>query len=146
MAKKIFRGPGDRQPKTISLPVAGAYFPGSFVTSDGSEFTQATTGEARVLLLNNQEYKDQSVTTAYTSGDTADAFRLEPEMEFQARAAAATYVHGDPLTINASGILAAAAAGDLVVAYYDGAGETLAATALVDVVWANNAFIMPASA
>lgn len=137
MSNVIYRGPIEREPQTVNLPVAGAYLPGIFVTSNGSTLTLAAAGTGRLFLLSNRRFYDQGLATAYISGETGVAYRLRPDDEFQARAAAATLAVGDPLTVNASGQLAAPAAGQVVVAYANEAG-TFAANDLVDVVVANS--------
>ena len=50
----------------------------------------------------------------------------------------ATYSRGQELTIAASGRLAAAASGNIVVAHYDDTTLTKTAGALADVVWSNH--------
>lgn len=122
--------------QTISLPVAAALFPGQFVLSDGEEFTLATTGFGRLLLLNNRRFYDQTDVDQYEVDETAVAYRLEVEQEYRARLVIGTYAHGDPLTVGPAGLLAATT-GDLIIAYYDGPGETLAAVTLADIVIAN---------
>lgn len=138
MANTIYRGPANRSPRTISdKTVAAALLPGTAVFV-GTTLTQATAvSGGRLALLSNREFFDQSDTTAYASGDTGVAYRLEPEMEVQWAMAAGTYTLGQELTVAASGRLAAAASTNVVVAYYDQAGATLAAGALADVVIAN---------
>lgn len=140
----IFRGPITHQPRTINKPVAGAYLPGTFVEDTATTLAQITTALAkRPLLLMNMEFKDQDVATAYTSGDTGIGLELEPGMIVQARVAAATYAKGAPLTIAASGRLAAATAGTVVVAFFDDTPGAKAAGDLVDVVIANS-YTVPA--
>lgn len=138
MANTIYRGPANRAPRTISdKTVAAALLPGTAVFV-GTTLTQATAvSGGRLALLSNRDYYDQSVTTAYASGDTGVAYRLEPEMEVQWAMAAGTYTLGQELTVSASGRLTAAASTNVVVAHYDQAGATLAAGALADVVIAN---------
>lgn len=134
----IFRGPTEKQPITKSLPVAGAYLPGTFVEETATQLVQITTALAkRPLLLANREFYDQTVTTAYASGDTGVAFEIEPGMVFQAAMAAATYAKGAPLTIGAAGRLTAATTGTIVVAFYDGTVGAVLAGALQDVIIAN---------
>lgn len=140
----IFRGPIDRQPVTVNKPVTGALLPGTFVENTGSALAQITTGLAkRPLILANVDFKDQDIATAYVSGDTGVALELEPGMRIQARVAAATYAVGAPLTIAASGRLAAATAGTLVVAWFDDTAGAKSAGDLVDVIIANS-YIVPA--
>lgn len=138
MANTIYRGPSTRQPLTVNLPVAGAYVPGTFVSSDLSELTQITSAAGNdYLILSNVDFYTQTATDAYTSGDTAVAYKPEPQMEVQASMAAATYAYGDELTIAASGRLAAATSGDMVVAFFDQAGGAVTAGALADVRFCN---------
>lgn len=140
----IFRGPTEKQPITKSLPVAGAYLPGVFVEDTGTTLALITTALAkRPLLLSNREFYDHPLATAYASGDTGVAYELEPGMVFQARVAAATYAKGAPLTIAASGYLAAATAGTVVVAFFDDVAGAKSAGDLVDVVIANS-YTVPA--
>lgn len=138
VANVIYRGPIEREPETINLPVAGAYLPGIFVKASATQLTQATAGTGRNMLLSNRRFYDQDLNTAYASGDTGVAYRLQPDDEFQAQFAAGTYAKGDELTIDANGRLAAAAATNVVVAFYDGAGATLTAGDLDDIVIANS--------
>lgn len=134
----IYRGPTRKQAETVNLPVAGAYTPGVFVTSDGSTLTIAAAADAlnEVLLLANVEFSNQTITTAYTSGDTGVAYQVQPGETYQAQMAAATYAVGDPLTIDANGRLAAAGLDAAIVAYCQQAG-TFSAGDLADVVIAN---------
>lgn len=139
MANSVYRGSARKQPETVNLPVSGAYLPATFVESTGSALTQITTAvDKRPLLLGNRDFYSQDITTAYTSGETGVAYKLEPGMEVQAAMAAGTYAYGAPLTVAASGRLAAATAGAVVVAWYDQAGATLSAGDLADVVIANS--------
>ncbi|WP_299311883.1 hypothetical protein, partial [uncultured Halomonas sp.] len=135
-------GPIAREPQTINLPVAGAYTPGIFVTSDGSQLTQATGPDERLFLLSNRRFYDQGPDTAYAAGETGVAYRVEGDQEYTAQFAAGTYAKGDPLTVDSNGQLASAASGSvLVVAYYDGAGATLTAGDRDDIVIATNPHI-----
>lgn len=140
----IYRGPIDRQPRTISdKPVAGAYLPGTFVEETATQLAQITTALAKnFLVLGALDFKDQTVTTAYTSGDTGVAFIPSPGDIYQASMAAATYAKGDPLTIAASGRLAAATTGTRVVAYFEDTAGAVAAGVLMDVVIADG-YIVP---
>lgn len=141
----IFRGPIDHQPRTVNKPVAGAYLPGTFVEETATELVQITTALAkRPLLLMNMEFKDQDVATAYADEDTGVALELEPGMIVQARVAAATYAKGAPLTVAASGRLAAATAATVVVAFFDDTPGAKSAGDLVDVIIANS-YTVPAA-
>ena len=138
MPARIYRGPANDEPRTISdRTVAGAYLPGTAVVIGSTTMTQATAPSGRIALLSNRDFYDQSVTDAYASGDTGVAYRLEPEKEVLWAMAAATYTFGQELTIAAAGRLAAAASGNVVVAFFDQAGAAIAAGALCDVVTAN---------
>jgi hypothetical protein len=125
MPNRIFRGPQDRQPKTVSdKTVAGAYLPGTFVTEGASTLTQATAFGPNLRLLANRDFYSEGfftatepLLTAYASGDTGVAFKLEPIQEYQGAFAAATYTYGQELTVGASGRLAAAASGDKVIGF-----------------------------
>lgn len=148
MAKRIYTGPNDRQPKTFTnRTVSGALLPATAVFVGASTLTQATapTGGRLALLANRDFYADPAqqftstdpLLTAYASGDTGVALELEPGQRVTWAMAAATYTNGQELTVAASGRLAAAASTNVVVAYYDGAGATLTAGALADVCIAN---------
>lgn len=133
----IYRGPIQKEPQTINLPVAGAYLPGTFVTSDGAQLTQAAAADMgeKLYLLGNMRFKDQDIATAYTSGDTAVAYEVLPGEVYQARLAAATYAKGDKLTIGASGRLTkVATAGDVTVAYFSDTGAAYSAGDAADVI------------
>ncbi len=140
----IYRGPVDRQPHTVNKEVGGAYLPGTFVEDTGSALSQITTALAkRPLILSNAELLGQDIATAYTSGNTGVAYELEPGQVYQARLAAATYAKGAPLTIAASGRLAAATAGTRVVAHFDDTPGAFTAGQLADVVIADG-YVVPA--
>lgn len=150
----IYRGPLDKQPRTVSDQVlAGAYKPGVICTSDGATLTVATASDMgeRVYILGIRDFYGQwdattaPAETAYASGDTAVAYEPAPGDVFQVRLLNATYAKGDKLTLDADGYLAKAVdspAGDVVVAYFDDTAGAYTAGALADVVWAN-AFTMP---
>lgn len=141
----IFRGPVTTQPRTINKPVAGAYLPGTFVEETATELVQITTALGkRPLLLMNMEFKDQDVATAYADEDTGVGLELEPGMAVQARVAAATYAKNAPLTIAASGRLAAAGAETPVVAFFNDTPGAKSAGDLVDVIIANS-YTVPAA-
>ena len=143
MPSRVYRGPEDRQPKTISnRTVNGALLPCTAVMVSATQFSQATSASGgRLALLANRDFYGVShfnatdpLLIAYTSGETGVAFVIEPGQEYQWAMAAGTYTTGQELTVGASGHLTAAAAGNIVVAYFDGAGAALAAGALGDVV------------
>ena len=140
----IYRGPIQKQARTVNLPVTGALLPGTMVEATATNLVQITTGLAKLpLVLSNVEFKDQTITDAYTTGDTGVAYEPEPGMVFQCAVAAATYAKGAPLTIAASGRLAAASAETVVVAFFDDTPGAKSAGDLCDVVWAN-AYTVPA--
>lgn len=140
----IYRGPAGRQPRTIQKEVAGAYVVGTFVEETATTLAQITTALAkRPLILGNADYAGQDIDTAYTSGDTGVAYELEPGQVYQARLAAATYAKNAPLTVAASGRLAAATAGTRVVAYFDDSPGAYSAGQLADVVIADG-YVVPA--
>lgn len=143
-AKVIYRGPINEQPRTLNLPVAGALLPGSMVEQSSTDtLAQLTTAVGkRPLVLSNLEFKGQDIATAYTSGDTGVAYEPRPNEQYQVRVAAATYATGAALTIAASGRLAAATAGTVVVAFFTGTPGAYAAGDLADVTIAN-AFTVP---
>lgn len=137
-ANVIYRGPIAREPQTKNLPVAGAYLPGLFVVENTDEELELADGATgRLLLLSNRRFYAQGPDQAYEEGETAVAYRVEPDQEYTARFAAGTYAKGDPLTINGEGRVAAAGTG-AVIAYYDGEGGTLAAGDRDDIVIAFN--------
>lgn len=145
MAARIYRGPADRQPKTVSdKTVAGAYFPGTFVTEGAAALTQATAFVPGLRLLSDRDYYSTDhfsagdpLKTAYASGDSGVAYKIEPGQEYQATVAAATYTFMQELTVGAAGRLAAAVAGNVVVAFALTAGAK-AAGDLIDVEIANH--------
>ena len=137
---RIFRGPIDEAPRSVSKPVAGAYLPGLLVTIGASTLTQAINATGRLAILAHRDFYSQDTSTAYTSGETGIAYRIKPDDEFQGLFAAGTYTFGQELTINASGQLAAAASTNTVVAFFDDkakAGVAQTANSLCDVVIAN---------
>lgn len=135
MANVIYRGPVEREPETINIPVSGALLPGTFVVKDVSgSAAQASSGEGRLMLLSNPRFLERDIETAYTSGETGIQYRLEPEQEYQAVAVTGNYADQSELTVNSSGQLAAATSGDLVVAFVDGAKNITDATGFLDVV------------
>ena len=135
----IFRGPITHQPISVSKPVAGAYMPGTFVEETATDLVQITTSLGKLpLILSTLDFKDQTVTTAYADEDTGIAFALVPGMVVQASLAGATYALNDPLKIAASGRLAAATAGDIVIAFFSDTPGAYSAGALADVTIANS--------
>lgn len=125
MAKRVYLGPTDRQPRTVSdKTVAGAYLPATFVTEGASTLTQATAPTGLLRLLANRDFYSEGhftttdpLLTAYASGDTGVAYVLEVGQEYQAAAAAATYSFAQELTVGASGRLVAAVSTNIVVGF-----------------------------
>lgn len=135
----IHRGPLNRVPNTINRVLSGAYLPGTLVEDTGSALTQLTTAVDKVpMVLSNMQFKDQDIATAYASGDTGVAYEALPGDRFQCRMAAATYAARAPLTVAASGRLAAAASGNPIVAFFDDTPGAYSAGDLADVIWANS--------
>ncbi len=125
--------------------------PGTIVTSDGSTLTEAAGAEAslagatagRFMVLSNRRFYNQGPDDAYVADETGVAYRTEGDQEYQARFAAGTYAKGDALTVTA-GQFEAAASGDVVVAFYDGKGATLAAGDRDDIVIATTSYVAAA--
>ena len=141
MANVIYRGPINAQPETVSnKTVTGAYQPGILVIESATEFTVGTAAniEDDLSILANVDFAGQDVATAYAADDTGVAYRPRPGEIYQVRLAAATYAKGDALTIGASGYLTAAAAGERVVAFFEGTAGAITAGALQDVRIANS--------
>lgn len=143
MANVIYRGPAEREPETLNLPVTGAYLPGTFVRKAATgKVVTAADATGRLLLLSNPRYLERDINTAYAADETGIQYRLEPEQEYQALAAIGNYADQAELTVNASGQLAAATTGDIVVAFADGA-KNLTGVGFLDFVVAN-AYTKPA--
>jgi hypothetical protein len=146
MTRRVFNGPQDRQPKTISnRTVSGALLPCTAVAVGATTLTQATSPSGvRLALLANRDFfstgqfdANDPLLVAYTSGETGVAYELEPGQRYTWAMAAGTYTNGQELTVAAAGRLAAAATTNVVVAYYDGPGATLTAGQLAEVAIAN---------
>lgn len=140
MPNVIYRGPVEREPETINLPVASALLPGVVVKKNATGgVTVAADATGRLLILGNRRFIGQDITTAYAANETGVQYRVEVDQEYYVRLAAAAYTVGQELTVGAGGILKAAAAGDIVVATFDEkAGRTLAAAGFADVVIVNS--------
>ncbi len=147
---RVFRG-GRSEPRTISdRTVSGALLPCTAVAVGASAFTQATTPSGvRLALLGSRDFYGASadgfnttnpLLTPYVSGETGVAYSLQPDDQVVWAMAAGAYTSGQELTVSAAGRLAAAAAGNIVVAHFDDAslsGVALSAGALADVCVAN---------
>lgn len=145
---RIFRsGSGVPRPRTITdKTVAGAYLPGTAVFIGAAQLTQATSASGgRLAILGDRDYYSAGginlatdpLMTPYAAGESGVAYLPKPDDEFAMAMAAGTYVTGQELTVAAAGRLAAAVAGNIVVAHYDQAGKTVAAGELADVVVSN---------
>ncbi len=144
MPNAIFRST-NVEPRTISdRTVSGALLPCTAVSIGATQLTQATAVSATNLaLLGPRDFYGLSTAstevlkTPYVSGETGVAYKLRPDDQVVWAMAAGTYTYGQELTVAASGRLAAAAATNIVVAFYDQAGATLSAGDLADVCVAN---------
>lgn len=142
MPGRAYRGPAARDAITVSDKTVGsALLPCTFVTEGASAFTAATAFGPNLRLLANRDYYADSASffnatdpllTAYTSGDTAIAYVLEPGQTYQVAMAAATYTFGQEITVAAAGRGAAATSTNVVVGFARAAGAR-AAGALLDV-------------
>lgn len=129
----IYRGPVEREPETINLKVAAALKPGVAVTITGGKLAALANAKGRVLILSNRRFYGQAIDTAYEADETAVAYRVEGEQEYNVQLKAAAYKYGDPLTIGAGGVFEAAGA-NLVVAFFDEKDRTVAAGEYGDIV------------
>lgn len=142
---RIYRGPNDRQPKTVSnKTVTGALLPATFVTEGAAALAAATAPGPMVRLLSNRDFYSEGAFTAtdplltpYVSGETGVAYVLEPGQTYQVALAAATYAYGQELTVAAAGRAAAAASTNQVIGFFKGTPGAFAAGALADVEIAN---------
>ncbi|SMB87973.1 hypothetical protein SAMN05660772_02788 [Pasteurella testudinis DSM 23072] len=127
MSNVIYRGPVEREPKTINLPIKEALKPGTVVKIVDGKFEKATDAKGRRFVLQNSRYLGQTIHDAYKAGETAIAFRLEPEHEYFLQLKDGAYTHGQELTIDTDGKLAPATAeGDVVMFFFDEAkGRTV---------------------
>jgi hypothetical protein len=141
MANRIYRGPAERDPETVSdKTVAGAYLPGTWVTEGATTLTQATTAAIGFLrVLADRDFLalggitgGNPLLTAYASGDTGVAYKPEIGQTYQCAAAAATYAWGTELTVGAAGRVLAATAGQVVIAVSRAVGAKSAGD-LIDV-------------
>lgn len=143
---RIYRS-GRGTPRTLSdRTVSGALLPCTAVLVGATQFTQATSASGgRLALLADRDFYSPGgislatdpLMTPYASGETGVAIAIKPDEEVAWAMAAGTYTNGQELTVSAAGRLAAAAAGSIVVAYFDQPGKTVVAGELADVVVAN---------
>lgn len=147
-ANRIYQGPQDRQPKTISDRTAGAggLLPGTWVSVLIATIVQtATITAVRAALLGDRDFysdgqmdANDPLKVAYASGDTAVVYVPEPGQRYLMACAAATYTNGQELVIAAAGRVAGAGAAGQVIGFYDGPnGVARAAGDLIEVVVAN---------
>jgi hypothetical protein len=130
MASRAYRGPNDRQYKTVSGKTVGAaLLPCTFVTEAVASFAAATAFGPNIRLLLDRDfystdYFDETnpLLTAYASGDTCVAAVLEPGQTYQVAMAAATYTWGQEVVIAAAGRAAGAASSGVVVGFTRFAG------------------------
>lgn len=141
MASRAYRGPNDRQPKTVSDKTVGAaLLPCTFVTEAASSFAQAAAFGPNLRLLLDRDfystdYYDSTnpLLTAYASGDTGIAAVLEPGQTYQVAVAAATYTWGQEITVAAAGRGAGAVSTNVVIGFARGTVGVKAAGDLMDV-------------
>lgn len=136
MSNVIYRGPVEREPETINLPVSAILSPGIFVKKTQGQLEAAGGSTGRLMVLSNRRFMETDITTAYAVDETAIAYRVEPEQEYQMVAAAGNYADQAELSCSADGKLKAAVAGEVVLAFVDGA-KNLAAEGFLDVVISN---------
>lgn len=125
MASRAYRGPNDRQPKTVSDKTVGAaLLPCTFVTESATAFAAATAFGPNIRLLLDRDFystdyfdSTNPLLTAYASGDTGVAAVLEPGQTYQVAMAAATYSWGQEVVIAAAGRAAGAASDGVVVGF-----------------------------
>lgn len=134
MANQIYRG--TKQRDTHFLQATTALEPGTVVSIAAGKFAFATTAKGRLFALDARQ-KDGDVTVAYEVDETAGAYEIMAEDELQLLAVTANYTDQQELSINAAnGYLKAAGAGEVVVAFADGA-QNLTADGFLQVVAAD---------
>jgi hypothetical protein len=139
VAHVIYRGPAEREPETINIPIVGAYLPGIAVKRNASnQGVAATDATGRNFILGNRRFIGQAIDTAYAVGDTAVLYRVEVDQEYNVQLVAGAYTIGQELTIGTGGVFRAAVAGNVVYAAFDEkAGRTLATQGFGDIVIVN---------
>lgn len=142
IAKVIYRGPAYRQPETINKQVSGAHKPGIAVyLAAGKLAPAASPMVGRWFVLGNNEFAGQDINTPYVANDTATAYRVRSEDEFNVRLVAAAYTPGQEITFSTNGIFKAAATGDVVIATFnEKASRTLSAEGFGDIVVINSSY------
>ncbi|MFK5041319.1 hypothetical protein [Glaesserella parasuis] len=120
MSNVIYRGSVKREPLVENIVINDTSAPGAVVKLSNGKLEAAADLKGRRFLLGNNRFKGQTVDQPYANGDTATAFRLEPEQEYYAQIADGTYNYGDELTVKqAGGKLTKAEAGDVVLFFFD---------------------------
>ncbi|WP_330983620.1 MULTISPECIES: hypothetical protein [Enterobacterales] len=142
VANVIYRGPAEREPKTLTRQVSAQSLPGAAVIIAGGKFAAASAATGRWLILSNNRFVGQSISEMYSTNDTANAYRVEGEQEYNVQLAAGTYTAQQELTIGTGGIFKAATTGNLVVAAFDeSATRTLSAQGFGDIVILSRAYL-----
>lgn len=136
MSNVIYRGPVEREPETISAALSQASKPGVFVKKTAGKFIASTDSKGRLFVLSNDRYLETDITTEIPADQTVNAYRIEPEQEYQMLAVTGNYSDQAELSCSADGKLKAAAAGETVLAFVDGA-KNLASEGYLDIVTAN---------
>lgn len=145
MPNRIYLGPNDRQPKTVTdKQVIGALLPGTFVLERDTGLMPAATFSNLLRLLGEKEFYGDTpfdgtspLKVPYNDRDIGIAYILEPGQRYQAVVAAGAYSYGGALSVAASGRLAPSSGGQVVVAYYKGQAGTIAAGETVEIEIAN---------
>lgn len=120
MSNVIYRGSVKREPLVENIVINDTSAPGVIVKLNNGKLEAATDLKGRRFLLGNNRFKGQTVDQPYAKGDTATAFRLEPEQEYYAQIADGTYNYGDELTVKQTGgKLTKATTGDIVLFFFD---------------------------
>jgi len=136
MPSRAYRGPNDRNYKTITDKTVGAaLLPCTFVTESATAFAAATAFGPNLRLLLDRDYyatpaqqftATDPLLTAYASGETGQAAVLEPGQTYQIAMAAATYTWGQEVVVAAAGRAAGAASAGVVVGFCRFAGARAA--------------------
>lgn len=143
MANVIWRGPVHlAQPNTKTGKTAASILPGTVVTVKAGVIAVAKSGKDDIYILSNRAYIGETLDVAIPSGDTAEAFKIADQYEFNVRMAEATYAQGAQLSVNATGQFKAAVSGDVVVAVFDEeASRAVSAGGLADVRIIPNSYV-----
>ncbi|HMN76702.1 MAG TPA: hypothetical protein PKC97_11595 [Burkholderiaceae bacterium] len=130
MLNRIYLGPADRQPHTVTGVLGlNDLLPGTFVTPGSGEppfqLQVAYSGTRRPLILDFQDALDAPTVGAQPArinspikqGNSVVAYVPESGQHYQARFAEGDYSTGDPLEVDSNGRLRHVGAGR-IVAYY----------------------------